>query len=708
MPKLNPYYQGVSPQGELNTRADAGSFGADVGAGLQNLGQGVGVVAQAAQTVEEQRGAVWAIRASSDARLNQIQAMRSMQNDPEFQKKYGEDGSGFTDAYRQQYEDHANALIASAPTPEAKKHLYAQMAQMGQPMLDDAMSFQATVASKWAASNLTTSLENDGNAVALDPTKYDMVQEAGLKNIELMPHLSQEARIAVADKYKENLAYAAGKGYIRDKAEAFVRSAGPELVAQLNPTARQQAVLNGNIKVQLPKNIGANTVGAYSANDILDKIEAVKKPSKYDAMINEAARNTGGDPAELKLRLVAESGLNPNAASKEGAVGLAQFTAATGKAYGVTDRTDAAQSINGMAMMLADLRLQSGGDQATIDKMYYGGESGANWGKNTEQYAENLAAVRATLTGGEDVHSTFNEVLASLQEPKAPTQSKVLPSWWNTLPWEKQFSLMEDAKQVVSAERTQATQQAALAEKAAKLVEQKAMNGWMDGLLGGTPPTVEEIKNNPNVGWHDKKSMYEAITSSSMGVDKTKPAIFTDLLRRINLPYGDPKKITDEKELLPFIGNGVSQTSLNQLRDELQGMNTAEGKANTYAKNQLIETGQRAINKSTMFSFDAGGAQKAYEFTQAFLADYTKRVAKGENPAELLSPTSKNSLYKMIETYTRETDIGVYGAETSAATAPIVNIPDNATPEELAVIKESIKPGMQYTYNGQTFTRGAK
>jgi len=57
---------------------------------------------------------------------------------------------------------------------------------------------------------------------------------------------------------------------------------------------------------------------------------------KYEALVNQAAREFALEPALLKAVMAAESGFNPGAVSPKGAVGLMQIMPATAERYGLT------------------------------------------------------------------------------------------------------------------------------------------------------------------------------------------------------------------------------------------------------------------------------------------------------------------------------------------------------------------------------------
>ena len=76
---------------------------------------------------------------------------------------------------------------------------------------------------------------------------------------------------------------------------------------------------------------------------------------KYADMIAKAAAKHQMDPRLLHAVIQAESAYNANAVSSAGAVGLMQLMPDTARRYGVMDRRDAEQNIDGGTRYLKDL-----------------------------------------------------------------------------------------------------------------------------------------------------------------------------------------------------------------------------------------------------------------------------------------------------------------------------------------------------------------
>jgi soluble lytic murein transglycosylase-like protein len=77
--------------------------------------------------------------------------------------------------------------------------------------------------------------------------------------------------------------------------------------------------------------------------------------AKFAEMIAKAAAKHQMDPKLLHAVIQAESAYNPSAVSSAGAVGLMQLMPDTARRYGVTDRLNAEQNIDGGTRYLKDL-----------------------------------------------------------------------------------------------------------------------------------------------------------------------------------------------------------------------------------------------------------------------------------------------------------------------------------------------------------------
>lgn len=79
------------------------------------------------------------------------------------------------------------------------------------------------------------------------------------------------------------------------------------------------------------------------------------RAARYDAIIEAEAKSAGVEPNLLRAVIVVESGFNPRAVSKRGAVGLMQLMPATASRFGVSNLYDPRQNVRGGALYLSFL-----------------------------------------------------------------------------------------------------------------------------------------------------------------------------------------------------------------------------------------------------------------------------------------------------------------------------------------------------------------
>ena len=123
------------------------------------------------------------------------------------------------------------------------------------------------------------------------------------------------------------------------------------------------------------------------------------QPTRFSGPILAAARETKVDPALIHAVIAVESGYNPSARSSAGAVGLMQLMPETARHYGVKNRLDPAQSIQGGARYLRDLKILFSDDLSLVLAAYNAGENAVlKYGRRIPPFAETAAYVPKVLS----------------------------------------------------------------------------------------------------------------------------------------------------------------------------------------------------------------------------------------------------------------------------------------------------------------------
>ncbi len=124
-----------------------------------------------------------------------------------------------------------------------------------------------------------------------------------------------------------------------------------------------------------------------------------KRNNDYDEIINSTATRYNLTPALLHAVIKTESNYNPNATSPKGAVGLMQLMPDTATRYGVSDRTNASENIDGGARYLRDLMRMFNNDTRLALAGYNAGENAViKYNYDIPPYPETQAYVNRVLS----------------------------------------------------------------------------------------------------------------------------------------------------------------------------------------------------------------------------------------------------------------------------------------------------------------------
>ncbi|MDR1164431.1 MAG: lytic transglycosylase domain-containing protein [Deltaproteobacteria bacterium] len=137
----------------------------------------------------------------------------------------------------------------------------------------------------------------------------------------------------------------------------------------------------------------AESFAAEGADGGID--ESAPKESKFEAIINRAAKALGLDPNLIRAVIKAESNFNPKAVSSAGAKGLMQLMPRTAKEMGVSDPFDPLENVWGGARYLKSMLDRHGGNvnkalaaynwgPGNLDRHGYGG----NMPRETRRYID--------------------------------------------------------------------------------------------------------------------------------------------------------------------------------------------------------------------------------------------------------------------------------------------------------------------------------
>ena len=122
------------------------------------------------------------------------------------------------------------------------------------------------------------------------------------------------------------------------------------------------------------------------------------KKNRFVPIVAEAARTYRVDAALLHAVISAESGYNPTAVSRKGAVGLMQLMPETARRYGVENSFDPAQNIRGGAQYISYLLQLFNNNLELALAAYNAGENAViRYGYSIPPYRETLGYIPKVL-----------------------------------------------------------------------------------------------------------------------------------------------------------------------------------------------------------------------------------------------------------------------------------------------------------------------
>jgi soluble lytic murein transglycosylase-like protein len=117
-------------------------------------------------------------------------------------------------------------------------------------------------------------------------------------------------------------------------------------------------------------------------------------PDRLERIAREAAERHKVDPALVKAVINAESGWNPQAVSRKGALGLMQLIPGTAQRYGVGNPFDPAENVEGGTMYLRSLLDRYDGDLVKSLAAYNAGEHAVDQSRGIPANYETLRYVQ--------------------------------------------------------------------------------------------------------------------------------------------------------------------------------------------------------------------------------------------------------------------------------------------------------------------------
>ena len=127
-------------------------------------------------------------------------------------------------------------------------------------------------------------------------------------------------------------------------------------------------------------------------------VDWLARSAQYDGVIRGAAHDATIQAQLVRAVIVVESGFNPRAVSKKGAIGLMQLQPATAKRYGVKNIYDPGENIRAGAHYLSDLLVRFDSNLELALAAYNAGEEAVErYGRRVPPFRETLAYVPSVM-----------------------------------------------------------------------------------------------------------------------------------------------------------------------------------------------------------------------------------------------------------------------------------------------------------------------
>jgi soluble lytic murein transglycosylase-like protein len=181
------------------------------------------------------------------------------------------------------------------------------------------------------------------------------------------------------------LAVAGAPGLARADVYSFTDSNGIPHFSNVPTDSRYQLLI-------------ASPSDAAAASPKVPSTDWLARSSQYDGLIRGAAKSAAIQAALVRAVIVVESGFNPRAISKKGAIGLMQLQPATARRYGVKDIYDPEQNVRAGAHYLSDLLARFDSNLELALAAYNAGEDAVErYGRHIPPYRETLSYVPNVL-----------------------------------------------------------------------------------------------------------------------------------------------------------------------------------------------------------------------------------------------------------------------------------------------------------------------
>lgn len=218
------------------------------------------------------------------------------------------------------------------------------------------------------------------------------------------------------------------------------------------------------------------------------------------------------------------------------------------------------------------------------------------------------------------------------------------------VPATQRLQLQGMADEAVHAKQRDQDRAYELAKRAETDTAHRAAVGYLQNFdkpdMGGV--TFARISSDPKLASHPEivENLQGVLNQRLEKPVSSNPQVHLDMLKKINLPVGDPNRIEDTGVPMRLFSVN-NQISYDDMREEVNAIEINKKYDPVQAARQKMQNSvEDDFKRSLMGGITSAnginvGAQAAYEFNQSVQAAIDRKVAAGEDPMSLLDPRSK-------------------------------------------------------------------
>ena len=264
------------------------------------------------------------------------------------------------------------------------------------------------------------------------------------------------------------------------------------------------------------------------------------------------------------------------------------------------------------------------------------------------------------------------------------------------------YQLIKESERAIEGKKTEAKRAQTAADQELANAQEKIKDSFLNKAYNNDL-SPQEVLKNPTLDATQKEHMLGIIKKNSTERIETNPSTFISLFDKIHLPDGDKNKITNEDDLNQYVGRGLTIPALQQLRTELRGRKTEQGKFESdLQKNFMDRIVKDKLTKTNPMigAKDPEGDESYQKYMAWFYPEFQKQKAAGKSVSALLTPGSPDYMGNNIGAFVRTPEQimkSMYSPSPNPSAPGSATTPNAAAPNKEPLRKVSADEISQYS-----------